>query len=191
RDENGELMDATTNDYFLGLREKRRWLGLARFFTELFKRNVVTEPMMHRCIKHCLNKTQHPHPDQMELLCEILKTAGKFMDHEKAKAHMDTYFERILFFAQHTQLNRNLRSKLMDIVELRENNWILIGKQPEHNELERITVEGTKHPHSQNQEANVYYIFDVDYKTFKKILCYLYTGRIDTKLDTEVLKGYI
>ncbi|CAG8458906.1 850_t:CDS:2 [Diversispora eburnea] len=176
RDENGDPVNIKSNEFFLGLKEKRRWLGLARFFAELFKRNVVTESMMHRCIKHCLNKS-HPFPDQIELLCEILRTAGKFIDHEKAKPHLDTYFERLLFFAKHPQLNRILHSMLMEIIELRENDW--------------MTVEEMKLRQMQNQETKVIHINDVDYKTFKKILCYFYTGKIDTKLDREVLKGYM
>ncbi|CAG8438763.1 10637_t:CDS:2 [Acaulospora colombiana] len=190
RDENGESTDATTNEHFLGLKERRRWIGLARFFTELFKCNIVTESMMHRCVKHCLNKTC-PYFDQIELLCEILRTVGKFMDHEKAKAHMDAYFERIIFFAQHPQLNEALRSKLMNIVELRENNWVSVNEQLECNELDKMIVENNKSQQSQNQDISFYHIRDVDYKTFKRILYYIYTGRVDSKLDIEILKSFM
>ncbi|CAG8845702.1 9636_t:CDS:1, partial [Racocetra persica] len=110
RDDNNKK----SNDYFLAIRERKRWLGLARFFAELFMRNVITESMIHKCVKHCLNKAQSPFIDQrIDFLYELLKTAGKLMDHEKARSHMDTYFERMAFFAQHTHLNKQLCAMLM------------------------------------------------------------------------------
>lgn len=54
-----------------------------------------------------------------------------------------------------------------------------------------MTVEEMKLRQMQNQETKVIHINDVDYKSFKKILFYFYTGKIDPKLDIEVLKGYM
>ncbi|CAG8511193.1 25679_t:CDS:2, partial [Gigaspora margarita] len=185
-DENGELVNKS-NEYFLAVRERKRWLGLARFFAELFKRNVITESMIHKCVKHCLNKAQSPFIDQrIDFLYELLKTAGKLMDHEKARSHMDTYFERMAFFAQHTQLNKHLCVMLMDLIELRKNGWNSVNKKSDYDRLydiEKINNEDLKQ--LQNSDVKAMHIDDVDYKTFKRILYYFYTGKIDSKLDVE------
>ncbi|CAG8759048.1 21571_t:CDS:2, partial [Dentiscutata erythropus] len=116
------------NDYFLAIRERKRWLGLARFFAELFKRNVITESMIHKC----------------------------------------------------------------DLIELRKNGWNPVNKKSDYDSLydiEKMNNEDLKQ--LQNSDVKSIRIDDVDYKTFKRILYYFYTGKIDPKLDVEVLKGYM
>lgn len=54
---------------------RRRSLGLKRFIGELFKLEILNEPIMHECLEKLLN----------ECLCKLLSTCGKRLDTEEAK----------------------------------------------------------------------------------------------------------
>ncbi|TWW77061.1 Eukaryotic translation initiation factor 4 gamma 1, partial [Takifugu flavidus] len=62
--------------------EDDRSLGLKRFIGELFKLEILNEPIMHECLEKLLNNC---HEDSVECLCKLLSTCGKRLDTEEAK----------------------------------------------------------------------------------------------------------
>ena len=50
---------------------------------------------MHECVKQLLRKVEYPEEEQIEILCQLLKTVGQLLDVPKARAHMDVYFMRM------------------------------------------------------------------------------------------------
>ncbi|CAG8547203.1 2819_t:CDS:2, partial [Racocetra fulgida] len=56
---------------------KRHGLGLIRFIGELFKLNMLTERIMHECIKKLLTVHGVPEEEEMESLCKLMTTAAK------------------------------------------------------------------------------------------------------------------
>ncbi|KAG8714510.1 hypothetical protein FRC08_011838 [Ceratobasidium sp. 394] len=70
-------------------------LGLMRFIGELFKLQMLTERIMHECIKKLLSNVINPTEEEIEGLCELLWTIGRDLDNAKARIHMDIYFERM------------------------------------------------------------------------------------------------
>ncbi|CCO31758.1 Eukaryotic translation initiation factor 4 gamma Short=eIF-4-gamma [Rhizoctonia solani AG-1 IB] len=90
--ENGELV--FSDEYYAAAKAKRQGLGLVRFVGELFKVQMLTERVMHECIKKLLSNAVSPEEEEIESLCVLLKTAGQILDSPKAKNHMDIYFER-------------------------------------------------------------------------------------------------
>jgi len=65
------------------LKARRRSLGNIQFVGELFKQKMLTEAIMHDCIVKLLKNNEE---ESLECLCVLLKTIGKDIEHEKAKA---------------------------------------------------------------------------------------------------------
>jgi uncharacterized membrane protein YgcG len=102
---------------------KRRVLGNISFIGELFKLQMITEKIMHGCVKQLLAKVQDPEEEETEALCRLLKGIGGRLDHEKAKSHMDVYFLRIKELSQNPKLPSRIRFMLEDLIEQRKNDW--------------------------------------------------------------------
>ncbi|KAG9287878.1 hypothetical protein G9A89_017473 [Geosiphon pyriformis] len=116
--------DLLSDEYYAAAKAKRIGLGLIKFIGELFKLNMLTERIMHECIKKLL--TNHPpEEEETESLCKLLTTVGKQLDEPKAKDHMDAYFNRMQSMADKTlQINNRIRFMLLDVIDLRSNNWV-------------------------------------------------------------------
>ncbi|CAG8450416.1 9278_t:CDS:2 [Diversispora eburnea] len=126
--------DLMSDEYYTAAKAKRHGLGLIRFIGELFKLNMLTERIMHECIKKLLTVSgnpETPEEEEMESLCKLLTTVGQQLDHEKAKTHMDTYFSRMEDISRNPKISSRIRFMLQashyiqfDVIELRNNNWI-------------------------------------------------------------------
>ncbi|KAF9007163.1 armadillo-type protein [Cyathus striatus] len=105
-------------------RARRRGLGLIRFIGELFKLQMLTERIMHECVKKLLGNVENPEEEEIESLCKLLTTVGRILDTPKAKAHMDVYFSRMEELSRSNQLRPHIKITLRDVIELRERKWI-------------------------------------------------------------------
>jgi translation initiation factor 4G len=99
---------------------------------ELGKLEMVQEGILHKCIKQLIERKKTPNgstarvadmSEDMECLCEILRTIGRRLDHERARRWMDQYFERIRVYQADTELPSRIRFMLQDVIELRSNGW--------------------------------------------------------------------
>lgn len=105
---------------------KHKMLGNIKFIGELGKLDMLHEGILHKCIKQLLEKKKMAIKDMsedMECLCQIMRTVGKRLDHEKAKLWMDAYFERMKAFQANQELPSRVRFMLQDVIELRRNRW--------------------------------------------------------------------
>jgi translation initiation factor 4G len=84
-----------SDEYYAAQKAKRQGLGLVRLIGELFKLEMLTERIMHECVKKLLNNITTPEEEDIESLCRLLTTVGKSLDTAKAKHHIDVYFQRI------------------------------------------------------------------------------------------------
>jgi translation initiation factor 4G len=84
------------SDKYYTLR-KTKWqgLGLMKFLTELFMLQMLTQRIMHECVKKLLDNIGNK-SEEISNLCILLSTAGHVLDTNKARAHMDVYFSRCL-----------------------------------------------------------------------------------------------
>lgn len=112
---------------------RRRMLGNIRFIGELYKESMLTERIMHECIKKLIGEFQHPEEENVEALCKLMSTIGHMIDHPKAKEHIDAYFFRMTKMSNNQGLPSRLRFMLRDLIDLRKNGW-----------QERRKVEGPK-----------------------------------------------
>ncbi|KAL2319814.1 hypothetical protein Fmac_028783 [Flemingia macrophylla] len=102
---------------------RRRMLGNIRLIGELYKKKMLTERIMHECIKKLLGQYQDPDEEDIEALCKLMSTIGEMIDHPKAKEHMDAYFERMKLLSNNTNLSSRVRFMLKDAIDLRKNKW--------------------------------------------------------------------
>eukprot|EP01102_Stenamoeba_stenopodia_P005462 TRINITY_DN1613_c0_g1_i1.p1 TRINITY_DN1613_c0_g1~~TRINITY_DN1613_c0_g1_i1.p1 ORF type:complete len:1150 (+),score=239.88 TRINITY_DN1613_c0_g1_i1:98-3547(+) len=106
-------------------KRKRKMLGNIKFIGELYKRKMLTEMIMHQCIKLLLSgDIKNPSPDNIESLCVLMKKIGKIIDHSKAEPYMKEYFQRIKELSTNKNLESRIRFMLEDVIELRANKWV-------------------------------------------------------------------
>ncbi|KAI4463036.1 eukaryotic translation initiation factor 4 gamma [Holotrichia oblita] len=92
-----------------------------------------------RCIQELLITRKGDDPSEdLECLCQILRTCGRILDTDKGKKLMDQYFERMSLLADNTDLAPRIRFMLKDIIDLRHEGWmprkatIVEGPMPIH-----------------------------------------------------------
>ncbi|KAM8877460.1 eukaryotic translation initiation factor 4 gamma 2a isoform 1-T1 [Synchiropus picturatus] len=106
---------------------KIKMLGNIKFIGELGKLHLIHESILHRCIKTLLEKKKKVQlkdmGEDLECLCQIMKTVGPKLDHDKAKSLMDQYFGRMKALTTNKELPARIRFLLQNTVELREDNW--------------------------------------------------------------------
>jgi len=84
-----------SDEYYAAQKAKRQGLGLIKFIGELFKLQMLTERIMHECVKKLLGNVDNPEEEEIESLCKLLTTVGGILDNQKARAHLDVYFSRM------------------------------------------------------------------------------------------------
>ena len=84
-----------SDECYAAQKAKQRGLGLVQFISELYKLQMLTERIIHECIKKLIGNIDNPEEGGIEWLCRLLTTVGKLLDSPKARAYMDIYFTRI------------------------------------------------------------------------------------------------
>lgn len=113
-----------SEEYYAAQKAKRQGLGLIKFIGELFKLQMLTERIMHECVKKLLGNVENPEEEEIESLCKLLTTVGQLLDTTKARAHMDVYFSRMKELTKSTNVSSRMQFMLQDVLELRERKWI-------------------------------------------------------------------
>ena len=103
----GEESELYSDEYYTAA--KRRGLGLIRFIGELFKVQMLTERIMHECIKKLPGNVENPKEEEIESLCKLLTTVGSLLDTRKARAHLDVYFSPMRGLTKNKNINAHMR----------------------------------------------------------------------------------
>ncbi|KAL3028071.1 hypothetical protein AAZX31_03G093400 [Glycine max] len=119
----GEVKQSAEEREERRVKARRRMLGNIRLIGELYKKKMLTERIMHECIKKLLGQYQDPDEEDIEALCKLMSTIGEMIDHPKAKVHMDAYFERMKLLSNNMNLSSRVRFMLKDSIDLRKNKW--------------------------------------------------------------------
>jgi translation initiation factor 4G len=112
--ENNEEIALYSEEYYAAQKAKRQGLGLIKFIGELFKLQMLTERIMHECVKKLLGNVENPEEEEIESLCKLLSTVGQILDTNKARAHMDVYFSRMRELSNHP----NVSSRVQFVVQV-------------------------------------------------------------------------
>lgn len=113
-----------SDEYYAAQKAKRQGLGLIKFIGELFKLQMLTERIMHECVKKLLGNVENPEEEEIESLCKLLSTVGAILDTQKARAHMDVYFSRMKELTKSPNVSSRMQFMLQDVLELRERKWV-------------------------------------------------------------------
>ncbi|KAI1001404.1 Eukaryotic translation initiation factor 4 gamma [Podosphaera aphanis] len=131
-----------SDEYYIAAAAKRRGLGLVQFIGELYKLGMLTERIMHECVKKLVDYTGIPDEAEIESLTKLLKTIGFNLDGNKnGKLIMDAYFVRIQSMINTPELPSRLRFMLMDIVDLRKKDWASKESNKGPKTLEEVRAE--------------------------------------------------
>ncbi|KAM1140271.1 hypothetical protein ACFX19_041055 [Malus domestica] len=122
-DEEGQVKQSEEEREEKRIKGRRRMWGNIRLIGELYKKKMLTERIMHECIKKMLGQQQTPDEEDIEALCKLMSTIGEMIDHPKAKEHMDAYFERMKSLSNNLKLSSRVRFMLKDAIDLRKNKW--------------------------------------------------------------------
>ena len=138
----GDESELYSEEYYAAQKAKRQGLGLIKFIGELFKLQMLTERIMHECVKKLLGNVENPEEEEIESLCQLLKTVGQLLDVPKARAHMDVYFTRMKELGKSTNVSSRMQfmlqvtidfsvllapfltPSLQDVIELRDRKWV-------------------------------------------------------------------
>ena len=110
----GEKSELYSDEYHAAAKAKHRRLGLIRFIGELFKLQMLTERIVHKCIKKLLGNVEHPEEEKIESLCKLLITVGGLLDTPKARVHLDVYFACLRELAK----NKNVNARLVFMLQV-------------------------------------------------------------------------
>ncbi|KAF8942435.1 hypothetical protein BGZ47_006479 [Haplosporangium gracile] len=116
--------DLMSDEYYILMKAKRQGLGLIHFIGELFKLNMLTEKIMHECVKKLLANVKEPEEEETEGLCKLMTTVGLQLDRPEAKNHMDIYFVRMTELTKNLKLPSRIRFMVQDVIDLRANKWV-------------------------------------------------------------------
>ena len=120
----GETEEAVmlSDEYYIAAAAKRRGLGLVKFIGELYKLGMLTERIMHECVKKLVDFEGIPDEAEVESLTSLLKTIGRSLDStERGPPMMDVYFSRISAMLDTPKLPSRLRFMLMVSTK-----WVLV-----------------------------------------------------------------
>ncbi|RYP13348.1 hypothetical protein DL767_010790 [Monosporascus sp. MG133] len=131
-----------SDEYYQAAAAKRRGLGLVQFIGELYKLGMLTERIMHECVKKLVDYQGTPDEAEIESLSKLLRTIGANLDAtEKGKFMMDAYFQRIDGMMNIPDLPSRLKFMLMDVVDLRKANWVSKEANKGPKTLEEVRAE--------------------------------------------------
>ncbi|KAI9239239.1 MAG: hypothetical protein BYD32DRAFT_485925 [Podila humilis] len=116
--------DLMSDEYYIMMKAKRQGLGLIHFIGELFKLQMLTEKIMHECVKKLLANVKDPEEEETEGLCKLMTTVGLQLDRPEAKSHIDVYFARMTELTKNMKLASRIRFMVQDVIDLRANNWV-------------------------------------------------------------------
>ena len=105
-------LELHSNEYGATQEARRQGLGLVQFIGELYKVQMLTERIMHECIKKLLATTGNPGQEEIESVYRLLTTVGKLLDNLKARPHMDIYFTRMEEWGKRTDVLPRLKLML-------------------------------------------------------------------------------
>ncbi|GAB6018572.1 Eukaryotic translation initiation factor 4 gamma [Chamberlinius hualienensis] len=141
-------------------KSKRRSLGNIRFIGELFKLKMLTNRIMHDCVKKLLDDGDDA---SLECLCRLLKTVGKdlenpVMGNGKAPpkgSPVAEYFQKIEEITKRPGLTSRIKFMLLDLIDLKKSNWVPRREDNNPKTIDQIHKEAAE---AEQQEKQLFYM---------------------------------
>ncbi|KAI6145571.1 hypothetical protein BKA82DRAFT_913438 [Pisolithus tinctorius] len=119
----GHENELYSDEYYAAQKARRQGLGLIKFIGQLFKLQMLTERVIHECVKKLLGNVENPEEEEIEGLCQLLRNVGQLLDVPKARAQMDVYFQRMRELCKNPNISPRIQLMLQDVIELRDRKW--------------------------------------------------------------------
>ncbi|KAL7918126.1 hypothetical protein ACQKWADRAFT_262525 [Trichoderma austrokoningii] len=142
-----------SDEYYAAAAAKRRGLGLVQFIGELFKLGMLTERIMHECVRKLVDYQGLPDEAEVESLCKLLRTIGANLDETKGRPLVDLYFQRIQGMVDLPELQSRIKFMLMDIIDLRRARWVSKEANKGPKTLDEVRAEAEAQQAAKAQEA--------------------------------------
>jgi translation initiation factor 4G len=149
-EEEGEVKQTKEEREEKRVKARRRMLGNIRLIGELYKKRMLTERIMHECIKKLLGNYEKPDEENIEALCKLMSTIGEMIDHPKAKEHIDAYFERMRGLSTSQLISSRVRFLLRDSIDLRKNRWQQRRKVDGPKKIDEVHRDAAQEKHAQS-----------------------------------------
>ncbi|KAM0455107.1 hypothetical protein ACHAPV_007998 [Trichoderma viride] len=142
-----------SDEYYAAAAAKRRGLGLVQFIGELFKLGMLTERIMHECVRKLVDYQGVPDEAEIESLCKLLRTIGANLDETKGRPLVDAYFQRIQGMVDLPELPSRIKFMLMDIIDLRRVRWVSKEGNKGPKTLDEVRADAEAQQAAKAQEA--------------------------------------
>ena len=143
---------------------KKKMLGNVKFIGELGRLDLLSEAILHKCIKTLLEKQKDEKyadmSSDLECLCKMMPTIGKKLDQGEAVKLMDQYFERMkklrslgVNTSSKDGLPQRIRFLLQDCIDLRASNWT--PRQTQIDQAPKTMNEVRNNTFNSNDDSNL------------------------------------
>ncbi|CAH0474352.1 unnamed protein product [Peronospora belbahrii] len=97
-----------------------------RYIGELFRRQLLTENIMHVCVAMMLDDEIHPQSEIIEAACRLLNLVGDLLDGSSpaSRRTMDEYFEVLMRIQENYQLSDHVKKLITELKTVRVNGWL-------------------------------------------------------------------
>ena len=123
-----QSIDNEMNPVEARIQARKKAIGNIKLIGELGKLDLVSEAILHKCLKTLLkrgtNENLAERCEDLECLTKIMQTVGKKLDQGQGKNLMDQYLERIKKIQNQKDLPLRIKFILQDIVDLRAKHWM-------------------------------------------------------------------
>lgn len=114
----------TEEDYEEITKLKGKVLGNMRFVAELFNFDVLSPKVMSNIVNALLHDIEAPKEEDLECVIVLLNTAGPLLERTEKMADFEAWFRKINHIIRANSTIPRIRFLLMDLVALKENNWV-------------------------------------------------------------------
>uniref|UniRef100_A0AAV1UJB2 MIF4G domain-containing protein n=1 Tax=Peronospora matthiolae TaxID=2874970 RepID=A0AAV1UJB2_9STRA len=96
------------------------------FIGELFRRQLLTENIMHVCVAMMLDDEVKPQPEIIEAACGLLTLVGDLLDGSSpaSRRTMDEYFEVLVRIQENCELPDRVKKLISDLKTVRACGWL-------------------------------------------------------------------
>lgn len=153
-EEEGEVKPTVEEREEKRSKARRRMLGNIRLVGEIYKKRMLTERIIHDCIRKLLGEYDNPDEENLESLCKLLTTVGDQIDNAKAREFVNSYFDMIVKLSNNKKLSSRLRFMLRDVIDLRDNRWQQRRKVEGPKKIEDVHRDAAQEKISQTNRLN-------------------------------------
>ena len=140
------------------------YYGHIKFIGCLFKVNILNSKLIDLCVNKLFGDLEFIDEEKIHSLCTLMDTIGSQLDNiannstKKSKKYLERinkYFSNFDKLSSNKMFSNRIRYKILDLIELRANNWIPRRKIEHAKTLKEIKKEADDEYNRLNQYKNV------------------------------------